>query len=411
MNLAANSRSALAWSIVVFALSQAYLLPKVLHVGDGHDFRLIWLAGRLWSAGINPYDPGFVNHYLEQFGPGPTSHFWVYPPNWWLPSILLSSLSFQTSVLLWNIISHASLLGGCWLTAVGSCPPRSKARLPTFFLVSAFASTMQDTTVTIAIGQTSLVVFLGASLFSFGWKLANSGLDRQRQASVLLGVGLYVLALKPNIGIMFFAAALTQRQFLRPALLAGGLAALSCLPTAVIFGIEESWTSFARALRSYGADGIVANAPPNMTGLQNLADLMGLALPTSPLIALALVLVVLASLSGRLRTHLPEATVALAFSIVPLHSYDLVGAALVIPLASFPVSFTTLVASFGLAALWRPANLASISDVQHPDSGIFPGSLIASIGITVVAAAILVRAWTKGRARCDEAPRPREARP
>ncbi|WP_231636856.1 hypothetical protein, partial [Planktothricoides sp. SR001] len=46
-------------AIFVFALSLLYISVKVIFPNtpsQGLDFRLIWLAGRLWSDGQNPYD-------------------------------------------------------------------------------------------------------------------------------------------------------------------------------------------------------------------------------------------------------------------------------------------------------------------------------------------------------------------
>lgn len=59
----------------LFAFSQIHPLPEILVSSNGHDFRLIWLAGTLWTSGGDPYSFASDHLPMESFGPQPSSHF------------------------------------------------------------------------------------------------------------------------------------------------------------------------------------------------------------------------------------------------------------------------------------------------------------------------------------------------
>jgi hypothetical protein len=60
------------------------------------DFRLVWLAGRLWLAGESPYGPSFARNYVELFGPS-INMYWSYPPSWFPISALFGLASLARS--------------------------------------------------------------------------------------------------------------------------------------------------------------------------------------------------------------------------------------------------------------------------------------------------------------------------
>ena len=148
----------LAWLGLAVVLL-AYFGAKILGAGDTIDFKYIWLAGELWSEGVNPYTEVYVARGEEAFvGLNPPT-FWVYPPNWWPIATGSAVLSYETAGLLWRILSVVCLFLGCFVIT------KSLPNLP-FWVHIAFwgvAATMSATAITLSLGQTSMVCLLYTS--------------------------------------------------------------------------------------------------------------------------------------------------------------------------------------------------------------------------------------------------------
>ncbi|MGC9420802.1 MAG: glycosyltransferase 87 family protein [Rhodovulum sp.] len=164
-------KQALAYAAAVLALavSQAYLLPKVLHAGDGLDFRLIWLAGQLWNDGISPYSNQFLAAYHSAFGDGPISHFWVYPPYWAVIAGPMSLLSFENALTAWNLVNYLLLLLSSGIIAT-LLPARAAPLSRGLWFIRALCilSLAQATPFSIALGQTSMLILAGCACLLAG---------------------------------------------------------------------------------------------------------------------------------------------------------------------------------------------------------------------------------------------------
>ena len=70
---------------VVAILGVVYATSKGISVSGegGLDFHLIWVAGKTWAAGANPYGPAFLTQYYEYFHVTMPGAYWVYPPYWY----------------------------------------------------------------------------------------------------------------------------------------------------------------------------------------------------------------------------------------------------------------------------------------------------------------------------------------
>ncbi len=351
--IAERQKSVLYVAFIICFLAQIWIGLKVADNSDALDFRLIWLAGNLWSEGLNPYGPAFADRYFLIFGEGPVSHFWVYPPNWWPLAVLLGSLKFPLAALVWNVINYACLVVGTWLIF-----PK---KILAFVLLLTFLSLMQDVSVAISIGQTAMLVFLGVSAFMHGWRY-----DRPW----VLFLGLVILSLKPNIAIIFFFLSMLRADLVRPALAAGAIALIATLPVLS----EQSIMGFLNAIGRYSAPGIAANNAENMTGLWHLFDLIGISLPPLLLIALALIIAMIVA-----KRSIALAIATIAF-LVPMHTYDLAFVMVLVPFL-MPAS---IIASIGFLLLWRTANIGVLTGIVHPGSAIFPGSLMASLGLLII---------------------------
>src|SRR6476659_3850207 len=87
------------FTLLLSLLAVVYLSPKLFlfRADEALDFRLVWLAGRIWASGGDPYGPNFLREYLQVFGEGPNTHFWVYPPYWYPIALSLSYLQFDVA--------------------------------------------------------------------------------------------------------------------------------------------------------------------------------------------------------------------------------------------------------------------------------------------------------------------------
>ena len=250
--------------LVAFAISGIfYLAPKVISTHEnGLDFRLIWLAGKQWAAGGNPYGHEFLSRYLEIFGRGPNTHFWVYPPNWWPLAVPLSLLPFPTSFAAWKLINFAILIYSTYLVSRSVANVSRQNYLPIFYAGIGYVCTMQATAVTIAIGQTSIIVYLGISLFFYALL--------ERRPGILIA-SLVCLALKPNIGIVAAAAVIALPAYRWTLIPAGAICTIASAPSFMATQPKEVATSFLANLNHYIDGSLAANQPPNFTGLIHLS--------------------------------------------------------------------------------------------------------------------------------------------
>ena len=98
---------------IVAVLGVAYAATKgiSIHGEGGLDFHLIWLAGKMWEAGANPYGPKFLNEYYEHFHEMMPGAYWIYPPYWYPIAISLSQWSFPVANSIWKAVNFVLLIG------------------------------------------------------------------------------------------------------------------------------------------------------------------------------------------------------------------------------------------------------------------------------------------------------------
>lgn len=389
-------------AIFVFALSLLYISVKVIFPNtpsQGFDFRLIWLAGRLWSDGQNPYDIDiFKASYLAVFGLGPNTHFWVYPPSWSCISVAFSIFPFSVAEFLWRLANYLALFGIVAITGLllydwKICCLRD----PRLYLGATYCYLLQATPVVISIGQTSI-------LSTFGFILALYGM---RQSSLLLSVlGLYILSLKPQIALVFFISLLVGGYF-RIVVLAVLLSIASSGIAFLFSGIGQNIKGFLINLNRYSSDSnFSANLPPDLTGLSNLLDYFGYEKLSSPkFILMAVIVGLVMGLVMRVfgitfrdweKLQLPLqkkwdppilwiiTMLSSTFFVMPLHTYDAVWLSPVAILSLYCSRLTWLLLLPGLLMIFRDGNLAQITGIYHPDVVIFQGSLLVSLGAFIL---------------------------
>jgi hypothetical protein len=379
-------------------LSLFYLVPKGFATYDpngfGLDFRTLWLAGKVWASGKNPYGPVLVKEYLETFGPGWGFYYWFYPPNWFPVALLFGFFSFQVAVLAWSVFNFSLLIAATYLGA-RALADVSGQKCPQLFLAGlTYVCFMQATAITVYIGQTSILIYFGFSAIIFG-------ILKERPA--ILIVGLVFVALKPQIGVVAIAAVAALRRHRWTLYPTAGIGLVSIAPIIVGGDFRATTEGFFSSLTRYHLAG--SNSPWDLTGLINILDYLSSS-SIHPFI-MTVISGLGAIIAGFAAFHFSSLNnpaqadnardqvaslallIAAAFFIVPLHPYDHVAlTALLMMILAFRF-FGRWLIFLGLLICMRPKNLYSILDlahlgVAHPASGGFRESLLMSVGLFLI---------------------------
>lgn len=385
-----DSRWRLAWKMVVvfgpLAVASAYLVWKSLDPAvSGVDFKYLWFAGLLWAEGTSPYGP----HYQERaaaFFVGTNVPTWmVYPPSWYPLGRALAVLPLASAERLWGVLSGAMIVAGGLLVARAVWPLRRRDAVWPLAAFGVFLGMGSATAVTLSLGQTASLIFVGAALFLHGFVT---------KSRVVLGVALVVLMLKPNVGLPFVAFTLVWPGLWPAVAGAGVVSVVAALPALLPYGLGAVLRAYAELLGRYGGDPV--NAPPSLTGVVNLTHhLVGVNLGGFLTVGVAVVLALGLGVWLRLNEAGAEspyrarlgAVLALSACVVllvPMHTYDLLLAApiLLLPLVARarwgPVTLVTLAC---FLVIFRANNLAGATGLTSPDETYFAGSGIASVAL------------------------------
>jgi hypothetical protein len=182
------------------------LLIAVIIIGSSHfpiklvDFSVYWSAGSLLLGGGNPYNPDQILIKQQANGPSDVNAdmllFW-YPP-WSLPlSIVVGALSYQTSQLLWYLLSIGAICY-CATTLWQQYHGGEISRWFAWFLVLTFTPAW----FALFFGQVSPLILIGITGF-----LALIQ-RRSPKADLFSGLFLGLLAIKPTLLYLFWPALL-----------------------------------------------------------------------------------------------------------------------------------------------------------------------------------------------------------
>jgi hypothetical protein len=374
-----------------------YLVPKVLpilNIGphDHFDFQHLWLAGKIWGSGRNPYDgPLFQNEYIDIFhllvGPsnGVREILMLYPPYWYPLVVPFGFLSFEIAISIWKVINFSLLIGSTYLIARALADATCQKYMPIFLTGVGFVCFMQSTAISVWSGQTSILVYFGVSLMIFGLL---------KERPFVLIVGMVFLALKPNIGIVAFAAIAALHRYRWTILPAAGVCLLASAPIAFTGGYRASIEGFLANLAE--APLTDSYSPNDINGLIRISDYLFLSSNASlgtPIVILAAIICAFVVFYNSSFNKAPEVEdaqhkvaslalfVAITFFFVPLHSYDLVSlVALLMMIVAIPFAGRWLIA-LGLLICFRPINLWGAFGVVNSSALSFPQSHLVSMGL------------------------------
>jgi len=305
------------WLAMFAAVAAAVLMIERSLGARAVDFSYILTAGRMWLAGADPYGAGFAAAGGANLPAGPTG--FAYPPNWWVIAVALAAIPGGGALLAWKLLNLASAAAAGFLLirSARRIQPDGPEWLNYAFLACLFSCGAMANA--LRLGQTSILILLGFALLI-------EGLTFDRRFRQILGLSL--LLLKPQIGLLFLLLAFARKPT-RPAAVGACLATVvACLP--ILFSLDfagtfASATNFVGNLGSY--DKLPWNWPAYMSGLPFIFAEVGLRL--SPLIAIAAAWFI-AEFSLRPRDASRQvtdfwliSTGALA-AMIPLHLYDFI---------------------------------------------------------------------------------------
>jgi len=351
---------------MVALLGLVYLAPKGISISGvgGMDFRDIWVAGQIWAAGEDPYGSSFAAEYLAAFGYD-RGEIWLYPPYWYPIAAPLGLFSFSVANSVWKAINFLLLIGGIHLTARALADDTRVEYITLFFAGINFACFLRATSLALSIGQTSILVFFGFSIMIYGILKGRS---------FALIVGLLFLSLKPQIGVVAFAAVVALRQHRWVILPCVAICFLATIPIAAFGNYRASIEGFLANLPQQQTLG--GNTPAHLPGLGNI---LGYVFPNfagfSSLILLVSAAVAISFVIGRfltdknLQCQISSLVVILvsALFLIPVHVYDLVSLTVILMLiVAWPLSGRWLMA-IGLMLCLRPDVPLRVSNIEAQD--------------------------------------------
>lgn len=380
--------------LTLFAgLGVLYLAPKVLTLDAGpndyFEFRIFWLAGKIWASGQDPYVG--ASFPTEYFSPSDLARVspWFYPPYWYPLIVPFGLLPFQTAFSIWKLIGFSLLIGANHLIARALADVTGQKYLPIFLAGTGFVCFMRATAVTVETGQTSILVYFGLSAMVFGLLKARP---------LALIVGLAFLALKPQIGLIAFVAVVCLHRYRWTILPPVASCLLGSFAIAITGDYRASVESFLANLARSSEH--TANNPQYYTGLiyiLNYVPSISNAPLTEPIVFLAAIISTVVVFYNSPLNNIEKIDdtqqavanlalfLAIVFFLIPLHLYDpmalvaLLMMIIAVPLAGRWLIALGLVICFRPDYLWHAFGIARPSDIQlsHVVSG---GLLLIFVG-------------------------------
>ncbi|MFT3730791.1 MAG: glycosyltransferase 87 family protein [Hyphomicrobium sp.] len=386
----------------IVTVSLLYLLLKT--VGNGQqtvDFQFIWLAGHMWNQGKSPYSPEYAVLGDAMFT-GNRPEYWFYPPNWWPIATLTGLLRYEEAQTVWRGISGGAVISGIIILGQAAHQYVTSVSLIRWAALIAFTCLSSSTASAFALGQTTPFIFFGMACFVCGY-VAKS--------RIWTVVGLVLMMLKPQVGVVVCAFLLTSWSGIIAVTLAAAIVLLTAVPALVQAGVMPFLKYFIATLAAHGA--LPPNAPHSMTGVRYLVYELGGGNVD------VLILTVLACFSafvlGFVRSrekHRSAETDALDLSIllmiilffVPLHIYDTFIVAPIIVLMTPLSTLLQWILGIGLLIIFRANNLAELTGLDDPETQYSLGVRFMTIAFTIMLGALIVQRGDVG-ARNTRPPR------
>ena len=346
--------------VIIFLVSLTYIFPKVFlyKVSDCEDFKQFWIAGKIWLLFKDAYGPAYLDFAREHFSQCGKLAPWLYPPAWYLPSVLSATINLATATYIWKIVSLALVILSCLFISLSLDKYFAKNLIFAFFMIASFAMLLQWTNHTIYSGQTPILPFFGASLLTYGY-------NKKRPTYSVLGF--LILSFKPQIGVIYYLVLFFFSPLRKQVILGGIVVALLSIPALLMqfeYGPTTVLVHFVKNASTF-ADYEV-NRPLLTTGIRNIwyrmvgydiGSFAGLALGSLAAVAFGVAANRIASEKDEIffKSIIGATAICLVFN--SLHIYDHV-IALIFPiwiLLGLPYGWSAL---FALLIIFRAGNVA-----------------------------------------------------
>jgi hypothetical protein len=385
----------------MFVVGIAYLIAKAIQVSGhaGYDFKFIWLAGESWRRGINPYTAEYYSLGKQLVVSGHIPDLWVYPPNWYLPAVLIALAKLKSASVIWSFANIGMLLAASALLTAAlplqrfENAPRNlhfalarqylEARWNVFFLHFWAIAVLEPTALTLSVGQTSILVYFGTSLLLYG--LAKN----HQLASVL---GLSIVLLKPQIAAVICIALVMSQTHRMLLVKAAAVSVAMSLPAFIL--APTAGFDFLANLSRYDYMWS-ASWPQSTTGFRHLLWTVS-GLDPGNLVSMVVAILVMAGLAW---THIrlwPAAdgvgpvtlAVAVTIAVAPLHFYDMVLAGILLFLLAQARALDMGIGCLGAALLWRADNVGKLTGFYDDGTLHFEGTRLATLGAVLMLIAV-----------------------
>ena len=247
------------------------------------------------------------------------------------------------------------------------------------------------------VGQTGFLICASVALLGYGMAERKVWIGALAMAGVLL---------KPQVGLVFFAALAVHPRYWRMALFGGLLTGVMALPGVIASGLVTTLREYLVNLGRYRD--IPYNLPDAMTGMGSLAAAAGY---STSAIGMTVVASVVGAIVFRLNwRHAGQhdglrdfhmfflITLSCVACFVGMHIYDLVVVSALVLFAASLRPAPAGLAAVGLLLLLRPENLARA--IGQPAVG---APLVAAMGGLCVLAATLAQAMAARAEAADRA--------
>ncbi|MFK7886983.1 MAG: glycosyltransferase family 87 protein [Gammaproteobacteria bacterium] len=381
------------WVFVVLTspvcVAAVYALMDPAQWDYAFDFRLLWLAGSTWLHGYSPYMPAFDALYAAHFGGGQASwHVFNYPPYFALIALPLATLPYAVATKLWLGVNVVCVALSAAILSSGFAARSLGLQIIVYAAIVVFALTSYPGGYSLYYGQTTLLVLLGACLFVHGYV---------GKSAVPLCVGLVLLSLKPNLGLLpgllvagsvyDFRAWQWQTWALWPVLTTLLFAVVGTGLVIAMTGFDATVPAFAARIAAYSAT--PPSAVYSLTGMPYLVDtLSSLSMPLWLSLVLAGAVCIVAVRRTTDRTIAVCSVLAAGFFFLPLHTYDLIVAVSLAPLLWTLSVPRAVIGALGMLMIHRCVSL--VLEV-NPRTWLDDGLLPATLGTLALLAVSLIR--------------------
>lgn len=372
----------------------------LLRESPHNDFGYLYVAGRTWILGLDPYGPGYdvANHQAAARPSFLPLWPFFYPPNWWPVATSLALLPFRAAAALWVIIGIVGMIAAQAIINRIFVSDRRAWLLPLLVAIAyTFAST--GTVFDMWLGQTSPWEVIAYTLVLLGLIRRSDG---------LAGLGAALVMMKPNIGIILLAPLLLRSGGWKVLAIGAAIMIAATAPVFAQFGVGPTIKGFLNNLSHY--EDVPANFPQAQTGLGTIIYfLSGLSLSPQSLPVVGATCAAVAYRSAVGHDRCPESELfvfmlagiasAVFFARVHIHDLILVGLLIQPLMTRWSGRWPEWFAATGILLLLAPEK---ITNALNLDPGIDPrynnfphANLLASIAAGIVFVALIGAATSR----------------